>query len=380
MPIRIGTENIGDVYVGTERIGEIYVGTELVYQRVMLQMFVPTASYTGGTFAAAGGTIPTGSYNTNIANPSASIGSNAATDGQSALAFVQLSATEVYDGMFDVLSPANDQVFDGTTFTQSYTEDGTSTARRQYTNTITQLRADTNARTETVTVNGTIPTGQNFENEGGATSATMSVPQSGDTGANPPARAIPADYGGGTLAAGSSVARNGPVSAIERNGTQSATGTGTLSITVAESATEVDEGDTITYSLSDISTTFTGTQNRTYSWEFAGGITDITTSSDASPVVTTTGDGAVVATCTLTFPGADGTNFSAMDSETTTVNASGCTSGINFSNLSNDWNTGAIGETITFDICAATGETWFVGNVPNFATSSVGIGNQAGTG
>lgn len=271
MPLRIGTENIGDVYVGTERIGRIYVGTELVYQRVQLQMFVPTASYTGGTFAAAGGTIPTGSYNTNIANPSASIGSNAATDGQSALAFVQLSAVESYDGMFDNLSPANNQVFDGTTFTQSYTEDGTSTARRQYTNTITQLRGDTNARTETVTVNGNIPKGQNFENEGGATSATMSVPQSGDTGANPPARAIPADYGGGTLAAGSSVARNGPVSAIERNGTQSATGTGTLSITVAESATEVDEGDTITYSLSDISTTFTGTQNRTYSWELAGG-------------------------------------------------------------------------------------------------------------
>lgn len=40
-------------------------------------------------------------------------------------------------------------------------------------------------------------------------------------------------------------------------------------------------------------------------------------------MVTTTGDGAVVATCTLTFPGADGTNFSAMDSETTTVNAAG---------------------------------------------------------
>lgn len=88
-----------------------------------------------------------------------------------------------------------------------------------------------------------------------------------------------------------------------------------------------------------------------------------------------------MATCTLSFPDEGGTStFTASDSETTTVNAAGCTTGINFSNLNDGWDNGTIGETITFDVCAAVGETWFVGNVPVFATSSVGIGNQAGTG
>ena len=154
-------------------------------------VFSPTASYTAGSFAAAGGTIPTGSYTTNIASPSASIGSNLGTNQDTRLVNDGFTATGGGNPNTPTVSgcgsysPLPSQRPSGQVFTQSRTCTETTTYQDRTGHTTYRVVEDTaqtttNTRSVTVTVSGTIPTG--FVNAGNPTSATMTVSQLGSTG------------------------------------------------------------------------------------------------------------------------------------------------------------------------------------------------------
>ena len=327
MPIDIGGTTLSDIRIGGTAVTKVYCGSEEIWP--VLAGFSSSASYTGGqvsfaTTSVAPSTISTaGSTAAWTVDSVDTFANNAATDGQSSLSFDQLGATVNYDGVFDDLSPLASQVFNSgsNTFTQNYTEDGTSTARRRYTNSITVSPVDTSATTRTPNARGIVPSG--YSNSDENIVIQVSVPIAGDDAQDPPARAIPASYGGGTLAAGSSVVRNGPVSPIERNGTQTVAAAGTYSFDISGEASPTN-GDTDTYSITNISTSYTAGLDTNYAWTVTGGTIN-SGQGTTSISVTWTTDGAGSVAASNSFAGLAGPNFSASDSHPVNVASAGCT-------------------------------------------------------
>ena len=169
MPIRIGTENIGDIYVGTERIAEVYVGTELVYQRVtaneitghtfdvatdgtITQVVSGSAGATYTTTLVAGTqTIPAGGSNTHTDTTNA-VTACSGNSGSATIAAV--APTVIAAGVTLTLSDSNAMTGAGGTFVDrgtalsTRTSDGNCNAATSYTD-------NNNRCQETRTENGT---------------------------------------------------------------------------------------------------------------------------------------------------------------------------------------------------------------------------------
>ncbi len=331
MPINIGGNDITDARLGGNQLSKIYVGEDQIWPDAALPQFAASSSFDGGTVSAGttSVSIAAGMVVTNIANPvlsNNSWGSNVATDGASTLTSTTLSSTisDSYDGVCDgPYSPAQDQVFSGTSYTASGTEDGTrtTTPRTRFTNTITTSPVSHNQESHTVTITGEVPA--EFEGAGDAIMDTVSVTQAGDT-----ANAVPNQSAScGTLTPGSSCIQLGTpsTSAISRGCTTSLPGTGTYSFAISGEASPTS-GDTDTYTIGSIATTFSGGADTNYSWTVTGGtINSGQGTTSISVTWTTTGAGSVAAS--NSFTGSGGSTFSANASLGVTVgSAANCRS------------------------------------------------------
>ena len=292
-------------------------------------IFTPFATWGGSTFTASGGTIGTGLYSTNMESPSASIGSNLGNNG-SATAVAGSSSTSgggtttTYDGVCDGLSPATNQVFAGHGYTQTGTEDGTTVVAPTVTSTpytYSSTGPTTKpARTVTVTVTGTVPTG--FQNAGGSTSATMDVTQAGHTGsAAPTSASAPC----GTVSSGTGcthqTSSGGSSTPVTQVCSESATGNGTFTFGVTDPA-DGTVGDSFAYSIAPGSfqtTHASGGSGVSYSWTFSGAGVSPTSSSSGSGSVTTSAAGTLTISCTASFAGDGGSTFSHTASTTVDV-------------------------------------------------------------
>ena len=321
MPIKIGTDGFTGGFVGTNKITKIYEGTNLVWQDIVAVLFDAMASYTGGQVSFATTSVATSTIDTTGSTAAWTVDSvdtfanNAATDGQSSLSFDQLTATVVYDGTVDPpYTPPTNQVVAGNNYTATGTEDGTSTARRRYTNTITQAAVDTSATTRTPNARGVVPAG--YSNSDDNIVIQVSVPIAGDTAQAPPARAIPASYGGGTLAAGSDVVRNGPVTPVSRSASIAQTGSGTYTLTISGEQAPTS-GDTDTYTVAAGGDNG-GLADTNYAWTVSGGTIN-SGQGTASISVTWGAAGSGSVGVSNSFAAAAGPNFSASDSHAVTV-------------------------------------------------------------
>ena len=330
MPIKIGTDGFAGGFVGTNKITKIYEGTNLVWQEIVAVLFDAMASYTGGQVSFATTSVATSTIDTTgstaawIVDSVDTFANNAATDGQSSLSFDQLGATVVYDGTVDPpYTPPANQVVAGNNYTATGTEDGTSTARRRYTNTITQAAVDTSATTRTPNARGVVPPG--YSNSGENIVIQVSVPIAGDTAQDPPARAIPASYGGGTLAAGSSVERNGPVTPVSRSASIAQTGSGTYTLTISGEQAPTS-GDTDTYTVAAGGDNG-GLADTNYAWTVSGGTIN-SGQGTASISVTWGAAGSGSVGVSNSFAAAAGPDFSDSDSHAVTVASASICAGL----------------------------------------------------
>ena len=325
MPINVGGTTLSDIRIGGTAVTKVYCGSEEIWP--VLAGFSSSASYTGGQVSFATTSVATSTISTAGSTAAWTVDSvdtfanNAATDGQSSLSFDQLTATVVYDGTVDPpYTPPTNQVVAGNNYTATGTEDGTSTARRRYTNTITQAAVDTSATTRTPNARGVVPPG--YSNSDENIVIQVSVPIAGDTAQAPPARAIPASYGGGTLAAGSSVERNGPVTPVSRSASIAQTGSGTYTLTISGEQAPTS-GDTDTYTVAAGGDNG-GLADTNYAWTVSGGTIN-SGQGTASISVTWGAGGSGSVGVSNSFAAAAGPNFSASDSHAVTVaSASNC--------------------------------------------------------
>lgn len=302
---------------------------------ITVNTFTATATYTGTTVGSAGATLGAGSFTTNLVGASATVPSNAATDGASRLDSTDLGnsggGSTTTDQGAPVYPTDQNQVFAGATYTQTGSQ-ATQTVREpltnsvRYTNTITRNATNTSNRTVQVIVSGTIPTGQNFANEGGVATIEVGIPQAGDTGSAPPTRTAPC----GRLAAGDSCTDTTTINAGgtttgSRTVTRQQTGTGTYTFNAAPSATTVRENDTITYNVSGVTTTHSSNAaGAQYTWTFNGAFSGTRTGSTVQITPTTTGT--VTATVTGSFTGDHSSTFThTATPAAVTVEAAGCT-------------------------------------------------------
>ena len=334
MPIRIGTENIGDIYVGTERIAEVYVGTELVWQRIVQIVFDAVATYSGARVSAATTSVPVSSISTAGSTAAWAVDSvdtfadNLATDGASSISSGNFVIT---GGGSAAGAPTGDtctpravtqaNVFTGTTYSTASTGTATQnynnyTGHTPYTVTETQEPISTSDTDRTTTARGTVPNDPAlYSNANAAIAEQVTVPISGDTANPTPNQNVP-----GVGSRGPGTYNGSPFSQARASqtvntscGNANVSGTGTMSVTINDPA-DVTEGDDVSFTAS-VNTSYTPTPAITYAWTFSGAGVSPTSSSAASPTVSTSNDGTLLANLSVSHAGDEGSTFSANAAE-----------------------------------------------------------------
>ena len=296
--------------------------------------FVPTGNLSGLVVGGGSFSLAAGANFTADSFSPATYAGNAGTAGTADDFLVTSSSSgNVGTPGPDTCSPsgtANNQVFAG----HAYTWNGSGTITTTYTNTVVSSTygytstapTTTSTQNRTTTVTYTIPL--EFTDGGTQTTVELNADQPGSTGAAAPTSA---NSPCGVVSSGVNKTcntSNTPNPNTVQNTTCSSpqTGTGTYSFAIS-GETAPTTGDTDTYSIGSVATTFSGGADTNYNWTVTGGtINSGQGTTSISVTWNTVGAGSVAAS--NSFAGAEGSTFSASDSHAVTVASASICAGL----------------------------------------------------